>query len=96
MKSLPIETSAVTPYTIKTIEGGIKIPREPAVAIVPTAYFLGYPACIIAPNIIDPIATTVAGDEPDTAANIIDAKIADIGSPPGKCPTIDFANSIIL
>ena len=33
---------------------------------------------------------------PLTAAKIIDAKMAAIGSPPGRCPTKLFANSIIL
>ena len=36
---------------------------------------------------IDPIATTVAGDEPESAANSMQAKTPAIASPPGKCPT---------
>jgi hypothetical protein len=43
-----------------------------------------------------PIATTVAGELPLTAAKMILAKIALIGRPPGRCPIIAFANSIIL
>ena len=41
------------------------------------------------------MATTVAGELPDTAAKMMQANIALIGKPPGKCPTIDFAKSMI-
>ena len=36
---------------------------------------------------MEPIATTVAGEEPDNAANIIHAKTPAIANPPGTCPT---------
>ena len=36
---------------------------------------------------IEPMATTVAGLEPERAANIIQAKTPEIASPPRKCPT---------
>ena len=36
---------------------------------------------------MEPIATTVAGEEPDKAANIIQAKTPAIAKPPGTCPT---------
>jgi hypothetical protein len=49
----------------------------------------------MAANMIDPIATTVAGELPLTAAKMILAKIAAMGSPPGRCPTTDLANSMI-
>ena len=41
------------------------------------------------------MATTVAGELPETAAKMMQANIALIGKPPGKCPTIDFAKSMI-
>jgi hypothetical protein len=44
---------------------------------------------------MDPIATTVAGDEPDKAANNIQAKTPAIAKPPGKWPTIAIENLII-
>jgi hypothetical protein len=50
----------------------------------------------MAANIMEPIATTVAGELPLTAANIILANIALIGRPPGRCPTALFAKSMIL
>ena len=42
-----------------------------------------------------PTATTVAGDEPDTAANSAHASSAAIASPPRKWPTSAFANAIM-
>ena len=42
-----------------------------------------------------PIATTVAGDEPDKAAKSIQAKTPAMARPPGKCPTIAIENLII-
>ena len=36
---------------------------------------------------IEPMATTVAGDEPDRAANIMQAKTPAIAKPPWKWPT---------
>jgi hypothetical protein len=51
---------------------------------------------LIAPYITEPIAATVAGELPLIAAKIIDAKIAAIGRPPGRCPTKLFAKLIIL
>ena len=42
-----------------------------------------------------PIATTVAGDEPDKAAKSIQAKTPAIARPPGKCPTSAIENLII-
>jgi hypothetical protein len=50
----------------------------------------------MAPNIIEPIAATVAGELPETAAKIILANMAAIGRPPGRCPTNVLAKSTIL
>ena len=44
---------------------------------------------------IEPIAATVAGDEPDTAANSIQAMIDAIAKPPLIWPTLSMAKSII-
>ncbi len=44
---------------------------------------------------IEPMATTVAGEEPETAANSIHAITEAIARPPGRCPTVDTAKSII-
>ena len=44
---------------------------------------------------IDPMATTVAGEDPDKAAKSIQAKTPAIASPPGKCPTSAMENRMI-
>jgi len=47
------------------------------------------------PIMIEPTATTVAGEEPDTAANNAHESNAAIASPPRKWPTSAFANAIM-
>ncbi len=44
---------------------------------------------------IEPIATTVAGEEPDTAANSIQASTDAIAKPPGRWPTVAMAKLIM-
>ncbi len=44
---------------------------------------------------IEPIATTVAGEEPDTAANSMQASTDAMASPPGRCPTAEMAKLIM-
>ena len=44
---------------------------------------------------IDPIATTVAGDDPDTAENSAAAIVAAMPRPPAQWPIMVLANSII-
>ncbi len=46
--------------------------------------------------IIVPTATTVAGDDPETAAKKVQAKTEAIASPPLICPTQATANLINL
>ena len=52
---------------------------------------LGKPCLTIAGSRIEPIATTVAGLEPDTAANSAQAMTPASPSPPCQWPTIDVA-----
>jgi hypothetical protein len=75
-------TSVAAAYTSITIEGGIRIPSVPAFPITPAAKDSGYPAFTIPTITIDPMAATVAGDEPDTAAKIIQAITEAIAMPP--------------
>ena len=49
----------------------------------------------MAKNITEPTAITVAGELPLTAAKMIQAKIALMGRPPGKCPTSEVAKLIM-
>ena len=52
-----------------TIDGGIRMPNAPEVVITPAPKRFGNPALTMAGMRIEPIATTVAGDDPETAAN---------------------------
>ena len=64
--------------------GGTKMPSAPEVVITPAPKRLGKPALIIAGNMIEPIATTVATDEPEMAANKVHASTPAKPSPPYK------------
>ena len=44
---------------------------------------------------MEPMATTVAGEEPESAANIMQASTPAIASPPCKCPTQAMAKRMI-
>ena len=72
------------------------MPNVPAFAMTPAANSLEYPTCLIPAMTIVPMATTVAGEEPDKAANSIQANTPAIANPPGKCPTMAIENLIIL
>jgi hypothetical protein len=69
MNSAPTEVLVATEYMTMTIDGGIRMPSAPEVVMTPAPKRFGKPALTIAGIRIDPIATTVAGDEPETAAN---------------------------
>ena len=47
------------------------------------------------PMTMVPIATTVAGEDPDKAANNMQAKTPAIAKPPGKCPTQAIENRMM-
>src|SRR6478752_3264969 len=95
MNSLPTEVLVETANSTIGIDGGMRIPSEPEVVITPAPNFLGNPCATIAGRITDPIATTVAGDEPEIAANSAHASTAASARPPYQCPTIAVANAII-
>ena len=78
-----------------TMDGGIRIPSAPDVAMTPAPNLFGKPALTIAGNRIEPIATTVAGLEPETAANNAQASTPARPRPPYQWPTIDVAKLII-
>ncbi len=48
----------------------------------------------IAPITIEPMAATVAGDEPDTAANNMQASTEAMAKPPRRWPTAAMAKRI--
>ena len=51
-------------------------------------------AILLAGMAMVPMATTVAGDEPESAANIMQASTEAMASPPWKCPTLAIAKLI--
>ena len=75
-----------------TIDGGIQDAEPPEVVITPAPKRSGSPAFTIAGIRIDPIATTVAGEDPDTAANSAQASTpARPQAAVPVCPTIELA-----
>ncbi len=71
------------------------MPSVPALQMTPAANSLVYPASFIAAITIVPMATTVAGDDPDSAANIMQAKTPAMARPPRKWPTQAIENRMI-
>src|SRR4029079_7833460 len=82
MNSLPTDELVATAYSTIGIDGGIRMPSEPEVVMTPAPNRFGKPCATIAGRMTEPIATTVAGDEPDTAANSAPASPQDSTSPP--------------
>ena len=76
-----------TEYITITIDGGIRMPSAPDVVITPAPKRFGKPCLSIAGRMIEPIATTVAGDEPETAANNAHAI-----TPASAEPTVPVSN----
>ena len=95
MNSAPSEVLVETEYITITIDGGIRMPSAPEVVITPAPKRGGKPALTIAGNRIEPIATTVAGDEPETAAKSAQATTPASPRPPYQWPTIALAKLII-
>src|SRR3954466_12259249 len=95
MNKVPTEVLVATEYMTITIDGGIRMPSAPEVVMTPAPKRLGNPCFIMAGSMIDPIAITVAGDDPDTAANSAQANTPASPRPPYQCPTIEVAKLII-
>src|SRR2546421_13028690 len=95
MNSWPTEVLVATEYITMTIDGGMRMPRAPDVVITPAPNCLGKPWRTIAGRMIEPMATTVAGDEPDTAAKSAHAITPASARPPCQCPTMEEAKAII-
>ena len=71
------------------------MPSAPEVAITPAPKRLGKPCRTIAGSMIEPMAMTVAGDDPETAANSAQAITPASPSPPYQCPTMEVAKLIM-
>ena len=63
------------------------IPSDPDTVINPRENFSPYPALIRAGIMMEPMATTVAGEEPEMAAKKMQARMPAMASPPGNQPT---------
>ena len=63
-----IDVSVISPYMIKTIDGGIMVPSEPEAQMVPMARFWLYPRRNICGSAIKPSNTTSPPIIPDIAA----------------------------
>ena len=95
MNSAPTDVLVATAYITITIDGGIRMPSAPEVVMTPAPKRAGKPCFTIAGRMIAPMATTVAGELPDTAANNAQATTPASPSPPAQWPTIEEANAII-
>ncbi len=95
MNSAPTEVLVATAYITITIDGGIRMPSAPEVVMTPAPKRAGKPCFSIAGSRIEPMATTVAGELPETAANRAQAITPARPRPPCQWPTIDEAKVII-
>lgn len=82
MNSAPIDELVDTAYITMTIDGGIRMPSAPELATMPAPNFIGKPCFTMAGSRMAPIAATVAGLEPDTAANSPQATTPPMPRPP--------------
>lgn len=83
LNSLIIDSSTITPYKIRTILGGINIPRVPPEAIDPYICFFCYPNFFISGIATEPMSAAVATLDPLIAENIVLARILKCNKPPG-------------
>src|SRR5690242_11512676 len=95
MNSLPTDELVETANSTIGIDGGMRMPSEPDVVMTPAPKRLGNPCAAMAGSSTEPIATTVAGDEPEIAANSAQATTAASARPPYQWPTIDVAKLIM-
>src|SRR5512142_2130497 len=95
MKSAPTDVFVATEYITITMDGGMRMPSAPEVVTTPAPKRFGNPALTMAGMRIEPMATTVAGLEPDTAAKRAQAITPAKPSPPYQWPTMVVAKWII-
>src|SRR5512133_3208692 len=95
MNKAPTEVLVATEYITITMDGGIRMPSAPEVVITPAPKLLGNPALVMAGSKIEPMATTVAGEEPETAANRAQANTPASPKPPYQWPTMLDAKLIM-
>ncbi len=82
MNSAPTELLVETAYITMTMDGGIRMPSPPDEAMTPVPKRFGKPCLSMAGSRMEPMATTVAGEDPETAANRRAGHTAASPSPP--------------
>src|SRR3977135_3042531 len=90
MNSAPTDVLVATAYITITIDGGIRMPSAPDVVMTPAPKRGGKPCLTIAGRMIEPMATTVAGEppaphhsrEPQAAAPVADHRGGEVDHPP--------------
>ena len=87
------DCSATMPYRISASDGGITMPIVPEAPITPSAKLRGYPFSIIAGSRIVPIASAVATEDPQIAANRVQATTVTSPSEPRMPPSQAIATS---
>src|SRR5690606_11065821 len=70
-------------------------PSVPALQMTPAANGWGYPERTMPAMTMEPTATTVAGEDPETAANRQQAMTEAMARPPWKWPTVAMAKRIM-
>ena len=75
-------------YMTMTMDGGMRMPSAPEVVMTPAPKRIGKPSLIMPGMRMEPMATTVAGEEPETAAKIMHVITQVIPSPPCSPPTM--------
>ncbi len=83
---MPIETWAVTAYTIVSTDGGISTPRVPAAQIVPATREGSYLRRSISGMASTPMDVTAAPTTPVMAAMTTQMMTVPMASPPRKRP----------
>ena len=96
VKRALIDVSVIKPKIIKTIEGGIIVPREPDAQIVPIARFWLYPKRNICGRAINPNSTTSPPIIPDIAAMITAIIDVTIAIPPRTLDNQTFNEAYML
>ena len=96
INNAPTDTPVTDPYTMAVMLGGINRATEPEAVTSPVANPFLYLFSIKEGYMSPPIATTVAGEEPETAPKNMHATSVVIAKPPLREPTKAFATSKIL
>src|SRR3546814_14013089 len=88
MNRSPTEVLVDTEYSTITIDGGIRMLSEPEVVMMPAPKRLGKTWRTMAGRMIEPMAITVTGLEPEIAANSAQDSTTASPRPPCRWPPL--------